>query len=175
MAIAPEQWNRLLHLKPVDFKYPDRLDYSIVFALDRFTALIGSKPVIMSDFRPGDPRQHGIGRAIDTTWPGVDPVFINQKALESQLFSGVGLYWNDVQVASHHFDTRTNRTITAPARWGAYISHPYDQATGHNVAKYEYTTMDSILDMIKKKGVIAGSFLIVFGLFLYLALKPKGA
>jgi hypothetical protein len=173
MSLTPDQWKSLLHLKPSDFKRPEQLQFSIVQALDRFISIIGSKPVIVSDYRPGDPRQHGLGLAIDTTWPGQDPVIVNSKALESRLFSGIGIYWNDVNVASHHFDTRTNRTTTNPARWGAYITHPYDQASGGHVAKYEYTTMETILEMVKKKGVPIALSLIGFGLLLYLLTKPK--
>jgi hypothetical protein len=177
MSVTAQQWNSLIHLKPSDFKYPDRLEFSIVQALDRFISLVGSRPIILSDWRPvGEERpgsQHPLGTATDSTWPGQDPVRINSLALQSGLFSGVGIYWNDVNVASHHLDTRTNRSVSHPATWGAYITHPFDQATGGHVTKYEYTVMDTILEMIKKKAVPITLSLIGFALLLYLMMNMK--
>jgi len=149
--IQPEQWNSLIHLKRAEFKYPDQMDWSIVRALDVFISIAKSRPVILSDFRPGDPRQHGKGRAIDTTWPGADPLEINRRAMGANLFSGVGIYVNEQGTASHHFDTRTDRTPAKPATWGGVIEHEYNEATKSTDKTIAYTSMIGVIDLIKKK------------------------
>lgn len=149
--IQSDQWNSLLHLKRSDFKYPDQLDWSIVRALDVFISIAKSKPQILSDYRPGDPRQHGKGRAIDTAWPGADPLEINRRAMGSNLFSGVGIYVNEQGVASHHFDTRTDRTPAKPATWGGVIKHEYNEATNSTDKTIAYASMAGVIDLIKKK------------------------
>ena len=148
--ITDAQWNSLLYLKKGNFPTPDAMQWSIVSALDQFIGREGSRPEIISTYRPGDPRQHGKGTAIDTAWPGANPLQINQDALDSKLFSGVGVYINPAGVASHHFDTRTDRTTTNPARWGGIIEHPTDPATGEVSKSITYTTMQAVLDLIKK-------------------------
>jgi len=164
-------WGTLLYLKASDFRHPDKLDISIVRALDRFIAIVGARPQIISDYRDGDPRQHGKGRAIDTTWPGMDGQLINQKAIASGLFSGIGVYVNETGEVSHHFDTRTDRTTSAPATWGGVITHPYDPSSQEHVKRIEYVSMATVLDIIKKKGLTLITFLILSGLTLWLLSK----
>jgi hypothetical protein len=149
--ITDQQWNSLLHLSKSQFDYPDNMQWSIVAALDQFIGIVGSRPEILSTYRPGDPRQHGKGTAIDTAWAGANPLEINQAALDSKLFSGIGVYINPAGVASHHFDTRTDRTVENPARWGGVIEHPTDPDTGTVGKSIIYTSMQDVLDLIKKK------------------------
>jgi len=89
--ITSDQLKSFLHVQPSDFECPDRLDYSIVNAYDHFINQVGSKPIYLSGYRPGDPRQHGLGLAIDPTWPGRDPVEIWNLARQSHLFNGLGV------------------------------------------------------------------------------------
>ena len=161
------EWGALLYLKASDFKYPEKLDASIVRALDRFIGIIGARPQILSDVRPGDSGQHGKGRAIDTAWPGLDGQTINAKAIASRLFSGIGVYVNEAGAVSHHFDTRTGRTFTNPATWGGIITHPYDESTNEHVRRTEYVGMSIVLDIIKKKGLPLIIALILSGLILW--------
>jgi hypothetical protein len=147
------EWNSLIYLKPEDFsgKNPDGLRFSILQKLDRFIHTVGSRPVILSAYRPGDPKAHGYGEAIDTTWPGQDPLKINQMALDSGLFKGVGIYVNEIGAASHHFDDWDKRTGTDPATWGGIITHPIDSTSGQHVRVTQYVTMTDVVTIIKKK------------------------
>lgn len=165
--ITDDQWKSLVYLQPSDFKNPDGLDFSIVQALDNFIHTVGSRPIFLSDWRPYDPEnpnsRHYYGDAIDTTWPGRDPLQIRQQAIDSRLFSGVGIYYNDAGVASFHFDTRPNRTKEDPALWGGLITHPYSPQVGDHVRKTDYTTAQAVVDVIKKNGASAVLILFVSG------------
>lgn len=173
--ITSDQWRSLLYLKTTDFSYPNNLDFSIVQALDRFISKVGGRPQILDDYRPmASDSQHSVGRAIDAYWPGFDALQINDKAIQSHLFSGIGIYVNDAGVASHHFDTRIDRNTSSPAIWGGVITHPLNTNTGTHERLTEYTTMEKVLDMIKKKWFVSTSFLILSGLILWWFLKrPK--
>lgn len=167
----PADWGTLLYLKASDFKTPSKLDASIARALDRFIGIIGARPTIISDYREGDTGQHGKGRAIDTTWPGISGQTINTKALASGLFTGIGVYVNEVGAVSHHFDTRIDRTPANPATWGGVITHPIDGATMEHVKKIEYISMAEVLDMIKKKGSLLIIPLLLSGFIIYRLFK----
>lgn len=158
--ITKEQWKSLIYLSPQDFKYPDKLNWQVVKNLDMFIGQVGSKPIILDDYRDDD-GQHGFGNAVDTTFVGADPLFINQKALDSKLWSGVGLYFNDLGAASHHFDVRPDRIPSNPAKWGGIITHPFDSSKGQPVKKIEYMSIDYVIDSIKKKELVLITFLIV--------------
>lgn len=150
--ITEEQWDSLVHLRPSDFQHPEALDFSIVQGLDQFISHIGSKPIILSDYRPGDPKEHGQGRAIDTTWPGQDSLYIRSQAMAFYpRFTGVGIYINEQGAVSFHFDTR-QQTIrsSAPDRWGGLITHPYDETTTAHQKVIDYVSMDAVVDLVKK-------------------------
>lgn len=165
--ITDQQWKSLLYLKPSDFRAPDKMSWLTVKSLDVFIGIIGSKPQIISDWRDDDLRTHGQGIAVDTVFSALDPLQVNKTALNSQLFSGVGLYVNDAGVASHHFDNRSDRSPENPAIWGGKITHPYDSYAQKHVKKIEYTSMSVIEEILKKKGSIAILFLIVSGFLLW--------
>lgn len=166
--MTSHQWNSLLHLKPSDFKKPDGLHLSIVTALDQFIGHIGSRPIILSDHRPGDTRTHGEGRAIDTAWPGVDSELLYAEALKFPLFKGIGIYINEQGATSFHFDTRTaTQRDYGPDRWGGVISHPLDSRTGENVRQTAYVAAETVLSMVKKNAVSLIIFLALSGLLIY--------
>lgn len=165
---TPVPWSSLLYLKPSDFRYPKEIDASVAIALDRFVHIVGRKPIIIDDWRaPGtksEGEQHQLGRAIDTTWPGIEPTVLWQAAHDAKLFNGLGVYVNEQGVASFHFDTRigdkalghwVDRTPQNPATWGGIISHPYDPNTGRHVKKTEYVGASSVIDLLKKKVPLA--------------------
>ena len=166
-SVTPQQWQSLIYLKPSEFKHPDGLQYSILSALDRFISIIGSRPIILSDYRPGDPRYHGQGLAIDTTWPGRDPLEIWNAAIDSGLFTGLGIYINELNIASFHFDTRP-RDDGTPAQWGGVITHPLDASTGYHVRQTYYVTAMEVIEIIKKKGTVLLIGFCVLGLLIYL-------
>ncbi len=151
--LTASQWNEMLYLKPSDFKHSDGLQYSIVKNLDRFIGLVGSMPVILSDYRENDPKTHGKGIAIDTTWAGINPIEILKLAESSQKFGGIGVYINEADAVSFHFDTRPFKINGEPARWGGIITHPYDNDTGDHIRRTEYVGMSLVTDLIKKKEV----------------------
>jgi hypothetical protein len=172
VALTSEQWKSLLYFRPSDFKKPEGLRFSIVSALNRFVGQIGSRPVILSDYRPGDPKTHGQGMAIDTSWPGVDPLVVHKKAMANPEFGGVGVYVNELGAASFHFDTRqTTIRDYGPDRWGGIITHPLDAATGEHVRRTEYVGANIVLDILKKKGVLPIIALSVLGLIVYLFMR----
>jgi hypothetical protein len=129
--------------------------WGIVSRLDQFAGQVGIRPFILSDYRPGDLKQHGVGRAIDTYWP-ISPLGIWQDARRSFLFSGIGIYLNEKGNVSFHFDDRGDRFPEDPALWGAHVLKGENSYTGSAV----------ILDAIKKKGWVGG--LLLAGLVWYL-------
>lgn len=172
--ISREQWNAFLTLTPSDFNYPDRMSLDIVSAVDRFIGLVGAKPMFLCDYRPGDLRQHGKGTAVDATWPDRDPLEIWNLALESRLFNGLGIYLNDRDVVSFHFDTRSDRTPDNPALWGDFITYPYDEAAGRHVRRDEYTTAQAVVNVLKKNEgiVLLVAAVLAFGLYLWARSNP---
>ena len=166
--ISSEQWQSLIYLKKSDFNYPDKLKWDLVRKMDYFIGQVGSKPIFLDDWRD-DEKEHGKGNAIDTTWIGVDPLVVNQLAFDSGLWSGIGLYFNDAGVASHHFDIRSDRSPDNPASWGGIITHPFDSFQNAHIKKIEYMSIGYVIESIKKKGLISIAFLIVslFTIWIY--------
>lgn len=164
--MTQSEFNNCLHLKPADFEYPDMLNPQVVLRLDQFISIMGIRPVILSDYRPDDERQHGLGNAIDTYWDA-DPLIVWDKARGSQLFSGLGIYINQLGKVSFHFDVRPDRSPSSPALWGDTISYKYDPEKGEHVREDEYTTAAAIIDVIKKNsgsGVMVA--LLLLGIYL---------
>lgn len=137
------QWAGLINLKPSMFSGPQGMQPAILLIFDRFVSMVGSQPVILSDYRPNDSdSQHRFGLAIDAYWPGKDPLSIWNLARGAGLFSGLGIYLNDKNVVSFHFDARTDRTPEKPALWGDFISHENGQR------KDNYTTAEAVLNVL---------------------------
>lgn len=140
--------DKLLNYQPNDFLHPDKLTPGILQALDRFAEIVGQKGTILSDWRPYDPEnpnsRHNFGDAIDITYPGADPLEVLRLAQDSGLFDGIGIYLNENKATSFHFDKRGHA-----ARWGALITPAVDPDTGQTFRKYEYTTLDRVVDRVK--------------------------
>ena len=172
--VSQQQWSTLLHFKPRDFRYPDKLQFSVVQGIDRLATRLGVKPIIIDDWRaysennPGS--QHPLGTALDFTVP-MDSVQALEQIRAADLFSGIGIYTNEVGTQSFHVDTRSNRTVENPATWGGIITRPVNEA-GVHVKRIAYVALGTVLDMVKKKSswVLAGLALIWFG---WKFLKPK--
>jgi len=160
-------WQIVKNLESSDFKYPEALELSIVRALDGFINIIGSKPVVLSDYRTYDPKnpnsQHARGKAVDTTWPGADPVVVWEKALASGLFGGLGVYINPEKAVSFHFDTRPKKADGSVYKWGGIITRPGDHK------KIEYTGSSIVLRMIPKSGIVV--VLLIAGYLIWQLLK----
>lgn len=164
-----DQFKNLLYLTPDQFKHPENMDISVLTGLDRLILKVGSKPVIISDYRPGDTGQHGLGTAIDTVWPGIDPLGVWSLAKDSQFFSGLGVYVNDKNAVSFHFDTRIDRSRLNPALWGDFITYPFDPQKGEHVRKDDYVGADLVIDFVKKNvgGIARGAILLTIAIYLY--------
>lgn len=169
--ITAQQWAGFRDVKRAWFKYPDQMEFSIVSALDRFIGLLGSEPIVLSDYRPNDPKQHGRGLAADTIWPSEpDPLRVWELARASKLFTGLGVYLNDSGKVSFHFDRRTDRTPDDPALWGDFISHPFDPDLDDFVRVDDYTTADAVLAVLEKK---SPALTLVVVVALWWVLSPK--
>ena len=145
---VPVSWLGLAHYFREDFTYPDRLDHSIVAALDRFTALVGQKALILSDWRPYDEKnpnsRHAFGDALDVVFPGIDPLKVLPLAQSSGLFDGIGIYLNERNAVSFHFDKRGHS-----ASWGAFIKPAVDPVTGKAIRENVYVTMADVVEKIE--------------------------
>jgi hypothetical protein len=147
------------------------MEWSVVKALDDFAVKIGRRPVVLSDFRPFDPAdpnsQHALGRAIDVAFPGADSLLILDLLASARLFSGFGLYTNPSNAQSFHVDTRVNRSVDSPARWGDVIEY----VNGKRVDNY--TTLDRVVDLVKKNSLTLASVVVTFGLVWWLLSRRR--
>ncbi len=137
-------WSKFEYYKPEDFKHPEKLDREVVYGLERVAGVLGVKAIILSDYRVVSDiskSQHGLGKAIDFTYPGVDSVVVLDTIRDINCFSGYGLYVNEQTLGvSFHVDTRVDRTPESPATWGA----TKDRRTGQ--VAWAYTSLRSIID-----------------------------
>ena len=177
--IDSTQWGLIRYYRPGDFRYPDKLHFSVVHSLDLLTARLGLKAHILSDWRPVAPErpgsQHPLGRAVDTVWPGLEALDVLKIIRDSRLFTGFGLYRNEKGAVSFHLDTRTNRDPQSPATWGAMIYRQPDPVTGATVRTTEYTSLDHIVQFIttKAKGTLTVGLFVLAGLVLWKMLGTK--
>lgn len=142
--ITPTDWSQIQNYRPDDFKHPEKLDHGVVLGLDNLARKLGVKAIILSDYRVVSDiskSQHGLGRAIDFTYPGLDSVLVLNSIPGLNCFSGYGMYVNEQTFGvSFHVDTRVDRTPESPATWGA----TKDQRTGQ--VAWAYTSLRSIVD-----------------------------
>lgn len=163
-----QDWRSIRNFTPGDFEDPAKLELSIIDALDRFSTMIGKKPIVISDYRAYDPKnptsQHSKGKAIDTVWIGADPLTIYEKATGSNLFGGVGIYINPTKSISFHFDTRPLKSDGSLAKWGGVITRPDGEK------HIEYTGASVVLEKIPGIG-IAIPILLLIAYFLWRSQK----
>ena len=154
--ISLEQWNSLTYLRASDFDFPDQLEWEAVSNLDTAASIIGTKPLVLSDFRPDErlASQHRHGRAIDTTWPNQSPVHVWNVLRGMKRFTGLGVYVNEKGVASFHTDMRPDRAPDDPALWGGNITRQAEYEGGPLVRDTKYVTAAEILDILKKKAPV---------------------
>lgn len=168
--IRTDQWQSLIYLSPADFTSPDLMGWPVVSSMDRLIHLLGVKPIIIDSYRRPDASntdsQHPKGLAIDFTVPGVDSIRVLETVRGSKLFTGYGMYQNEINAQSFHVDRRTDRTVTDPATWGGLITRPFDPDLQRHVRKTEYVGLQAVVDLVKKNSqpVLALSVLIALGL-----------
>lgn len=151
--ISNDQWTKLSYLAPSDFKRPDKLDWSVVWALDRLAVMLGQKPQVLDDWRaPGTSQvsdsQHLTGRAVDFTFPALDSIAVLDAIQRSRLFTGYGIYQNERGYVSYHVDTRVNRSVDSPATWGGIIS------VVNGAKQIAYVALSTVVDLVKKKSAL---------------------
>jgi len=168
--ITPLEWAQLSFLKRTDFVSPDKLELSIVKALDGFIDVMKLKPDILSDYRAwtaSNPNsQHSRGLAIDVAFGALNPLDTLAAAEKSRLFDGIGIYRNEKGAVSFHFDKRGSQ-----ARWGGVITHSADPDTGKAVKIIEYVSLQAVIDLIKKNLPYVGLTVALLGFMLWLILK----
>ena len=156
-------WSQIEFYGPSDFHYPDKLDHSVVYGLDRLAFVLGKKATILDDFRfvsKNRASQHLVGRAIDFTYPGLDSMKVLNAIRNHKLFSGIGMYVNQKGVVSFHVDTRTDRDPETPAIWGAQ--------KGPNETEWVYTTLRSIIDIVEPAALPLSVIVVMLvGIYLY--------
>lgn len=169
--LSSQEWQSLEYYKKSDFGFPERLQMSIVEALDNFAISIREKAVILSDWRPFSLKrpgsQHPEGTAIDVIFPGTDPLYLLDKIKAARLFSGIGIYLNEKGQTSFHLDTRSDRRVTDPATWGCVIRPTVDPATGQVTRSQFYTGMAAVVDLIVRppSAVLLGLIVLAWYLF----------
>lgn len=173
--MSSQPWASLLHLQPADFRFPDKVNSDLLRAVDRLFTVVGQRGRVLSDWRSFDRQnpntQHHISdfesRAVDLEFPGADALAVWSALRAARLFTGVGVYINELGATSFHVDNRLSRSVDNPATWGGVITRPYDAASDAHVKRIEYVAAGVVLDMIKKKVVLAGSGLLLTGLLLF--------
>ena len=144
---SPVRWSEIVNYGPGNFQYPDRLDHSVVKGLDTLATSLSIHPIVISDFRfpgPGSTSQHGFGRALDFWVPTLDSFVVLDAIQKSKLFSGYGMYTNEKGIESFHVDTRTTRTVSNPATWGAW------KDPDKGVDSWQYVGLSEIVAKISK-------------------------
>lgn len=112
----------LRHFKPEEFKYPDSVDDQTLLLLDHMRDHErGIYITINSDYRPGDPKWHGKGKALDIVIWDVEtrkPLPLIQQFLIASryMWTGIGVYpfWNTPGI---HVDTRPMAVSGWKALW----------------------------------------------------------
>jgi hypothetical protein len=157
--------SQLRFFKPTDFRFPDKLEHDTVLSLDYFSQIIGTKAVVISDWRSYDEAnpnsQHPLGKAVDVVFPEqTDSEYVYNEALASGLFGGVGIYVNEYGAVSFHLDVRSEL-----ATWGGV----YSQVGMERAVRY--TTADAVLALLPEKKTLI--LYLVYAGFLYILLAER--
>ena len=109
-------WEKVRYFKRSEFQHADKLDPLLIYSLDALRHAAGKSIKINSDYRDGDPGQHGQGKAADIVISGLSVVDQFLLAEKTRLFSGIGIYpfWN---MPGIHVDIRELRPHEQGARW----------------------------------------------------------
>ena len=86
------EWSQIKNFRPAEFNHPDSLDPKLIRWLDRARQIAGIPFEITSDFRPGDPRAHGLGKAVDIRARSSRARKLIVEGLLAAGFNRIGIY-----------------------------------------------------------------------------------
>jgi hypothetical protein len=123
-----ETFQTVKHFKPEEFRYPDKVDDDTLLQLDAMRENEkGIYIIVTSDYRPGDPKWHGKGKALDIIMMdrllNLPLPVIKQFLIASKYcWTGIGIYpyWtNEIgkRMPGVHVDTRPMRRFGWRATW----------------------------------------------------------
>jgi uncharacterized protein YcbK (DUF882 family) len=118
-------WSKVKWFKPSEFgQYANQMDPLLIYSLDALRDFVKRPIRINSAFRPGDPGQHGLGKAADIVIAGLGCVDAFLVAEKTRLFSGIGIYpyWH---LPGIHVDVRDLRPSEQGARWARNKDNVY--------------------------------------------------
>lgn len=128
----------------IQWKNKNKIDERLIRYLELASLIMASEPIVLDDYRKNDPKEHGKGNAVDTVWPELKPLFVLDTILQMNLFGGVGIYVNEKNFVSFHFDIRPHKPNGGVATWYGKITYP-------NGKKHiEYLAMSLGIERIKK-------------------------
>lgn len=97
-------YDELEHFRPEEFDHPDEVSELLLLQLEAARDIAGLPFYITSDYRPGDPRAHGRGNAVDFRLsPRPAPIsgrarWTVTRALLAASFRRIGLYDRHIHV-----------------------------------------------------------------------------
>ena len=125
--------------------HPDKVAARAIRYLRALEYVLNAEAIVLSDYREGDPKEHGKGNAIDTTWIDVDPLKVVEVTLDLNLWGGFGLYINEGGYVSFHHDIRPHKANGSIATWYGQITNPGGKK------HIEYLAFHLGIDRIKAK------------------------
>lgn len=100
----PNAWEQIKRFRREEFDYPDKLDMRLIVMADAMLVREtryrpGLQFIVHNDYRPGDPKTHGMGWALDGHFQIKHSGCIKNLSIEDQFFicmrypfGGVGIY-----------------------------------------------------------------------------------
>ena len=129
----------------ISWLYEDKVNVRLIRYIEMLTILLETTPIILSDYRKGDKKQHGAGLAVDTFWPDLEPLEVLHFVKTLNIFGGIGLYLNEESVPSFHFDIRPHKDNGSIASWGCFITYVNGQK------RMSYVAIDDVVKRIEKE------------------------
>lgn len=137
---------------------PSRIDPFLLQYLDAFREEVGKPVFVTSGYRKDDPRQHGLGRAVDIVCPDWDrPLFDLYLVAERFGFGGLGIYrdwfYNGKRVGGLHLDVRMLDTPKA-SRWFCIRPGADRLSMFEEISKIKQVYLALDTETLRREGVI---------------------
>jgi len=118
-------WDDMNYFKNNEFKNPDKMNYSLIYALDKLRDFVGVQIKIHCDYelRSNNKSQHNFGNAVDCSASGISLLDFYLAAERFNIFTGIGIYtwWSTPGL---HLDCRDIGN-QYNARWGCESKGKY--------------------------------------------------